>query len=124
MSSGNGHLVAQVPRIERGFSFKHFSFLYWPSSQSRRELEFKEETLDTSFNLLSLGRKVNSLPFLFFPSHVILFSVSVLDNTTSSSLSPQNHTIHIVQFDFPKEISQASIRYFYHHLFFPLRFLF
>ena len=124
VSSGNDHLVAQVPRTEWDFSVQHFFFLYWPLSQDHRGLEFKDDTLDTSFNLLPLGRKVNSLPFLFFPSHVILFSASVLDNITSSSLSPQNHTIHIVQTDFPKEISQASIRYFCHHLFFLSVFFF
>lgn len=93
---------AQVPRREWVFSVNHLSFLYWPLSQNHRQLEFKGDTLDTSFNLF-LGRNVNSVQFLFFPSNLILFSASVLDNITSSSLSPQNQETHIVQFHFPKK---------------------
>lgn len=59
-----------------------------------RELEFKEHTLDTRFNLLSLGRKVNSLPFLFFPAHVILFSASVLEYNQLLPIPTEPHNTH------------------------------
>lgn len=71
--------------------------------------------------------KEKEIPFSFFSFHLTSFHSwpqFYIIQITSSYLSPQNHTIHIVQFNFPKEISTVSMRYFYHQLFFLSIFFF
>lgn len=69
--------------------------------------------------------KEKEIPFHFFSFHLTSFHSQPrfqITQITSSYLSTQNHTIHILQLHFPKEILKASMRYFYHHLFFLFSF--